>query len=1152
MRRFEYSEGTSHKFWEIEIADGTVTTRWGRIGSAGQSKTRDLGGSEAAEREARKQIASKTRKGYAEVAGAEPVAPPPVALADESTFVLPSSWKARIHARRGSAFVPADQHDAAKLWAKVLELAPDKVRADLERRGLTERPAGADVGRLGAILSKLAPENHYRNDGAADTAVRAMLGCVPLADVVSAVLGTKKLQGGWRMDRVPGSLALRRAIAAASDDDYAKALQAARQIRDGGLPAKWSGGTTGRGLDAGVRLLDLSAYLFPTEGWWRASASPPAVMMTCPDDAAEAAAIQAGSYGLPAGALETAALDHGAGAVPMIAHALQHDADQKKVAARVLVELPCDQAMACLLDHIDDKPVAAVLSRAVERFPQRALRLGLPRKGAVLLPLVRSWVAQFPEAVDAIYPDLDPAAQGSVDAIREALASALPDAELSALHWMFRDPPWAKRAKRTKAVEVTPELLPFRLELDEAEAAVLANVRAQADAVAGEAGLQRAALGQRWNPPLATCLQAIRDRGELASTAAEKIVGAWFYGGRAQELVVGAFGLVEPELAARLVFDSDGTEFQKHLAPVAHPRVAENMLSGIVSKTRRELADEWVRRHPDYAARAWVPLAVGRPSKSQRSAVAALRRMKRVLGHGDCVAAAAAHYGPEAEAALTALLDTDPLQTLPAKRPKTIGFWTPGALPRPKLADRAEVLPLEALHTVAMVLAMSPLDDPYAGLQVLKDQLDPGSMEDFTWALFQQWLSTGAPSKEGWALAALGHFGGDRVAGLLTPLIRAWPGESQHARAVAGLDVLLAIGTDVALMHLNGVAQKVKYKGIKAQARERIQKLAVSLGLTRDELADRLVPELGLEPDGTMLLDYGPRQFTVGFDESLKPFVRDAADGKRRKTLPKPGVKDDAAVAGPAQARFKQLCKDVRTLGKLQIQRLETAMITGRRWSGADFEQYLVRHPLLVHLVRRLIWGVFDPQGALQTSFRVAEDRSFADSEDEDFALPDGTIGVLHPVDTSADLLAAWGEILADYELLQPFAQLARPTHRLQPGEADETVLVRHPKRRVAVGRVLGLLSKGWERGEAQDGGVVHWLSLPLPDGARELRMHLGEAGLWTGMGAEQDELPTIEGVCVVERGSWDWNPKGVEALGRLPPALVSEVLSTLEALHAG
>lgn len=67
MRRFELSEGKSHKFWEIDVQDTGFTVRYGRIGTDGQTRTKSFPTAEKAQAEADKAIRSKTRKGYAEI-----------------------------------------------------------------------------------------------------------------------------------------------------------------------------------------------------------------------------------------------------------------------------------------------------------------------------------------------------------------------------------------------------------------------------------------------------------------------------------------------------------------------------------------------------------------------------------------------------------------------------------------------------------------------------------------------------------------------------------------------------------------------------------------------------------------------------------------------------------------------------------------------------------------------------------------------------------------------------------------------------------------------------------------------------------------------------------------------------------------------------
>ncbi|MEI8256766.1 MAG: WGR domain-containing protein, partial [Deltaproteobacteria bacterium] len=75
-RRFEFEEGGSSKFWEVSLSGDAMTVTFGRLGSAGQSKTKSFASADAAQKEADKLVAEKTRKGYAEV-GSAPAASAP-------------------------------------------------------------------------------------------------------------------------------------------------------------------------------------------------------------------------------------------------------------------------------------------------------------------------------------------------------------------------------------------------------------------------------------------------------------------------------------------------------------------------------------------------------------------------------------------------------------------------------------------------------------------------------------------------------------------------------------------------------------------------------------------------------------------------------------------------------------------------------------------------------------------------------------------------------------------------------------------------------------------------------------------------------------------------------------------------------------------
>lgn len=68
MRRFEFKQGSSYKFWEIAVEGKAYSVRYGKVGTDGQTQTKAFASPEKAAAEADKKIREKVSKGYREVA----------------------------------------------------------------------------------------------------------------------------------------------------------------------------------------------------------------------------------------------------------------------------------------------------------------------------------------------------------------------------------------------------------------------------------------------------------------------------------------------------------------------------------------------------------------------------------------------------------------------------------------------------------------------------------------------------------------------------------------------------------------------------------------------------------------------------------------------------------------------------------------------------------------------------------------------------------------------------------------------------------------------------------------------------------------------------------------------------------------------------
>ncbi|UOG48173.1 DUF4132 domain-containing protein [Leptospira noguchii] len=422
---------------------------------------------------------------------------------------------------------------------------------------------------------------------------------------------------------------------------------------------------------------------------------------------------------------------------------------------------------------------------------------------------------------------------------------------------------------------------------------------------------------------------------------------------------------------------------------------------------------------------------------------------------------------------------SDAIKTVP--KGKAISWVVPEELP-PILIQKKK-LSSSQIAAVLTELKEKGLEESSTLLKNLKEHAESTSLDNFVWKLFELWISLGASNKDKWAFTALGKLGGDRIALKLTPMIKVWPGESQHQRAVLGLEILKAIGSDTALMQLNGIAQKVKFKGLKEMANTFMESIAKKKGLRKSELEDRVVPDCGLDENGKREFDFGARKFQFVLGPDLKPMVKDE-DGKIKDDLPKPNSKDDSDLANASVEEWKLMKKQIREIGKIQAQRMSQAMVTGRRWKVEEWEMLIAKHPLMTHIAKTLLWWVYfsDREKSIEV-FRLTEEKDYADIHDNSLNLQGGAyVGIVHPLLLSQEEKKSWGQLFSDYEIIPPFSQIARPVYVLSEEDKNKEEIPGFTDQKVKAEQlVFGLEKMGWSRGSAGDGGGIDEHSIQYP-----------------------------------------------------------------------
>ncbi|HEY1133507.1 MAG TPA: DUF4132 domain-containing protein [Nocardioides sp.] len=508
--------------------------------------------------------------------------------------------------------------------------------------------------------------------------------------------------------------------------------------------------------------------------------------------------------------------------------------------------------------------------------------------------------------------------------------------------------------------------------------------------------------------------------------------------------------------------------------------------------------------------------------------------------------------------------EATPLVESKIKVLKRLPSWVT-ALPPLRVADGEGEARLDAAATAAVLgSAMRSAQDPTLAprplVAAVRERMAPAARDAFGSGLLGGFLGSGAASGERALFLASGFLGAEGYVAELTPLVRAWPGESQHQRAVLGLDALAATGTNAAMQAISGIAGKSKFKGVQKAANESLQRLADLQGLTVEEFEDRVVPDAGLDERGVRVLDYGPRQFRVGLGPDGKPVVHALGDdgrptGKPRTSLPAPNSKDDAELAAATKKEFSVLRKQLTDVASIQTGRLERAMVTGRVWAAGDHAAYVLRHPVLNSLVRPLVWRLTAADGSA-TLVRVTEDREYV-TVDEDPVEPGAgaTVALAHPLTLDEADKAAWRTHLLDYELTSPVEQLDRAVFGLPTGQSG-VALAELPTGKVGPGVLASTLERhGWRRGQPQDAGVIHAFSLALPTHGVGVVLEISD-GLWAGMlhesGQQKLDAVSLVPLSYVQRDvGYVWWHREDPRLdwATADPVVVSEVRRTLAAV---
>jgi hypothetical protein len=229
---------------------------------------------------------------------------------------------------------------------------------------------------------------------------------------------------------------------------------------------------------------------------------------------------------------------------------------------------------------------------------------------------------------------------------------------------------------------------------------------------------------------------------------------------------------------------------------------------------------------------------------------------------------------------------------------------------------------------------------------------------------------------------------------------------------------------------------KIKFRSAQKMIDAALRAAAGRVGLPPEEVEEMSVPSYGLQAVGVarqQLGDFTAELVVTGTSAAELRWLK--ADGKRQASAPQ------AVKAGHADEvkELTEAVKDIRKMLPAQRDRIENLYLERRSWPLAVWRERYLDHPLVGTLARRLVWRFSDDGRA---AAGLWYDGRFIGSGGDALDRPNEStrVELWHPLMSETAEVLAWRELLAFYEIRQPFKQAHREIYLLTDAERSTRV----------------------------------------------------------------------------------------------------------------
>ncbi|NNN20459.1 MAG: DUF4132 domain-containing protein [Acidimicrobiales bacterium] len=351
---------------------------------------------------------------------------------------------------------------------------------------------------------------------------------------------------------------------------------------------------------------------------------------------------------------------------------------------------------------------------------------------------------------------------------------------------------------------------------------------------------------------------------------------------------------------------------------------------------------------------------------------------------------------------------------------------------------------------------------------------------------------------EDWVIPTLQHIAIKCLAGSLGRTLRRTPVTGEKVPN-ACFQVLSLIGTKEAGASLLTISYTTANKTILKRIRSGLESMSAAQGMAIDDLIEKSVPDLGLDEKGIarVITDTGVAELSLDDKHTVK-----------MKWQPGAGI-------GEQPPELKVLVEDFSKAAASERNRLESLLVSLRKWSIYDFHQRCVMGPLTSWFSIRLLWEVNALNGDSFIGLPSRDGAGIFVTPNGIREVQDGFVRIWHPVESDISEVRELRQMMTSLNVRQPIRQVWREVFLPDKVEIDTELYsnrfaghIINFRQFYALARMRkwsgGFLSGSW------DGGQVSTTIKVFPE--------FGVQAEWSLAMLDVDDKNLIQDLCTTSR----------------------------------